>query len=117
MTRRKQKILNVLELKAKKEMSEIAIIFKGLSDRLSTTKNLGLSLKSQADHYRDFDNIHDIRTMRSQSITVQLLLTELETCNRTIGWLEEERHSVQSRLILLENKITKIKDKKKSLSI
>jgi hypothetical protein len=55
--------------------------------------------------------------MRSQSITIQLLLTELETCNRTIGWLEEERHSVQSRLILLENKITKIKDKKKSLSI
>jgi hypothetical protein len=117
MTRRKQKILNVLELKAKKEMSEIAIIFKGLSDRLSTTKDLGLSLKCQADHYRDFDNIHDIRTMRSQSITIQLLLTELETCNRTIGWLEEEKHSVQSRLILLENKITKIKDKKKSLSI
>ena len=117
MTRRKQKILNVLELKAKRELSESSVIFKGLSDRLSTTKILGSSLKSQADHYRDFDNIQDVRTMRSQSIIIQRLLTELETCTRTIGWLEEERHSVQSRLILLENKITKIKDKKKSLSI
>lgn len=115
MTRRKQKILNVLELKAKKELSESSTIFKGLCDRLSTTKNLGSSLKSQADYYGDFENINDVRTMRSQSITIQMLLTELETCNRTIGWLEEERHSVQSQLTRLENKITKIKDKKKLL--
>lgn len=115
MTVRMNKILTVMEKKYSQDYSNTRLILNELKARFATNESLLDSLSKQSEHYRDFSGHQTSRTIRSQSVTVQILLNEAENLKKTTSWLKCEIQSYQDRLVVIQNKIQKIKEKRDNL--
>lgn len=115
MTVRMYKILTVMEKKYSKDYLENSLILNELKARFISNECLLDSLNEQSEHYRDFSGHQTSRTILSQSVTIQILLNEAENLKRTTSWLKGEIQSYQDRLVVIQNKIKKIKEKRDNL--
>lgn len=115
MKDRRTKLLSAMEAQAKKEFSENALVYQNLNERVQASKRLMDSLTTQADHYKNYEGYQTARTIRSQSVTVQILLAEVDTCAKNIKWLELELNEHQQKLAKTQNKLCKINEKRDEL--
>lgn len=98
MTHKKIKILNLLHLRSKKEMSEALNALDALTLKLDEVKELNEALASQFEHYEDLSKINEVAHLRSQVTLASKIYTEKQTVEAQTDLLAKEAEMIKCRV-------------------
>lgn len=98
MTEKKIKILRLLHLRSKKEMSEALDVLGTLNCKLDEVKELNSSLVTQFQNYEDLSKIDGVARLRSQVTLVSTIYSEMQKVKAQKDLLEQEVVMIKGRV-------------------
>ena len=98
MTQKKIKILNLLHLRSKKEMSEALELLHSLTSKLEKVTEVDGALASQLEHYLDLTAVTQVSHLRSQIQLTSTLYSEIQNVKDQKNLLEKETLRLKSRV-------------------
>jgi len=98
MPRKKIKILNLLHLHSKKEMSEALNALETLTSKLEEVNKLNYELTIQFDNYDDLSKINDVTHLRSQVTLASKIYSEMQKVQTQKDLLEKEAAMIKCRV-------------------
>jgi prefoldin subunit 5 len=111
MSRKKLKILKLLKLRSKKDLSEHARAMSLLNVRIEELEALKTSLTKQLEYYSERKSISSVSHLRSNGVFTQKLVEEIERIERQSEHLTTEVERCATELMRLDAKKQKIEDK------
>ena len=111
MSEKKLKILKLLKLRSKKELSEHSRAMSVVNSKISELETLKVSLTKQLEYYGDRKNISSVSQLRSNSVFTQKLNVEIERIEQQNEHLMVEVQRLAVELMRLDAKKQKIEDK------
>jgi len=111
MSQKKLKILKLLKLRSKKELSEHSRALSGVNAKIDELETLKASLATQLEYYGDRKNISSVAQLRSNGVFTQKLNVEIERIEKQSEHLAIEVQRLATELTRLDAKKQKIEDK------
>ena len=111
MSKKKLKILKLLKLRSKKDLSEHSRALSAVNAKISELETLKISLTKQLEYYGDRKNISSVSQLRSNGVFTQKLNVEIERIDQQSEHLAIEVHRLTAELTRLDAKKQKIEDK------
>jgi uncharacterized protein involved in exopolysaccharide biosynthesis len=111
MIKKKLKILKLLQLRSKKDLSERARAMSSVNARLDELEALKTSLTQQLEHYSERKSISSVSHLRSNGIFTQKLNVEIGRIDQQRNHLVTEFERLASEIKRLDAKKQKIMDK------
>ena len=110
MSEKKLKILKLLKLRSKKDLSEHSRAMSAVNAKISELETLKVSLTKQLEHYGDRKNISSVSQLRSNGVFTQKLNVEIERIEQQNEHLMVEVQRLAVELMRLDAKKQKIED-------
>lgn len=111
MSDKKLKVLKLLKLRSKKDLSELARAMIAVNTKIDELETLKTSLTQQVEYYSDRKSISSVAQLRSSGVFTQKLNLEIERIEEQNKNLAIEVERLATELMHLEAKKQKIENK------